>query len=66
MILCTGVEMLTVAAFCTSAYPMPSGVNDSKIRVSDDTKIVVLDSCRLVYSSIIDVVSSDKFEKVGT
>lgn len=64
--LCAGVKMLTVTTFCTSAYPMPSGVNDSKIRVSDDTKIVVLDSCRLVYSSIIDVVSSDEIEKVGT
>lgn len=61
-----GVEMLTVAAFYTSAYPMPPGANYSKIRVSDDTKIVVLDSCRLVYSSIIDVVSSDEIEKVGT
>lgn len=64
--LCTGAEMLTVAAFCTSVYPMPSGADYSKIQVRYDTKIVVWDSCRLVYSSIIVVISSDNFEKVGT
>lgn len=45
---------------------MPSGADYGKIQVRDDTKIVVLDSRRLVYSSIIVVVNSVEIEKAGT
>ena len=58
--------MLTVITFCSSACTMSPREDDSMTRVRDDTKIVVLDSSRLVYSSIIVVVNSVEIEKAGT
>lgn len=57
--------MLTVITFCSSACPMSPREDDRTTRVRDDTKIVVLDSRRLVYSSIIVVVNSVEIEKAG-